>query len=69
MSRADIQPFIDLQQPVTLTIKKTRTIYDHATVTLDHFYGRCVVSTAGEWFRTSRIKGIARVATPAGVAT
>lgn len=64
MTTEVIQAFIETAEPVNLTIKKTRTKYDHATVTLDHIDGRCVVSTEGKWFRMSRITGIGRVQEP-----
>lgn len=69
MTRDAIQPFIDMQQPVTLTIKKTRLFSAHITVTLDHFDGRCVVATNGHYYRMSYIKGIVRADAPNGVAT
>lgn len=61
MTRDAIQPYIDARQPVTLTVKRTRTISDEITTTLDHIDGRCVVGTDGRYYRTSAIKAIVPV--------
>jgi hypothetical protein len=55
-----IERFVNLGQPVLMTIKRTRLVHDTVTATLARIDGKCVVTSEGKWYRMNRITSIAR---------